>query len=341
MPPSSPRNMLAVAVLGVTAAGALLLTGLPPFRPAAPSPQATRYAYTTLAPTFDVKSSTEAISVPTGAEPQPTAAPSPGPPTAVASPIPHSPVPKGAPTPLPWLTPDAEAGSRSARVPILMYHYVGPVPAGAGPIRAGLTVLPEAFDAQLAYLASRGFTTISLYDLAYALALGSPLPDKPVILSFDDAYRDVHAHAFTRMAQYEFTGTVFVPTQLIDEDRPEYMNWDMLMELNRHGWSLEPHTKDHVQVSERDRDYVVYQALGSMQTLEAHLGYQPRFFSYPAGEYDDHVIGILKEIGFWGAVTTEAGVVHRMEDAYTWRRVRISGDTTLAEFVHFIENWDW
>ncbi len=220
-----------------------------------------------------------------------------------------------------------------------MYHHVGPLPADADAIGMGLTVSSEAFEAQLAYLRRGGHISLRPDDLTNALALGTPLPEKPLILTFDDAYRDVYTYAFPSMKQYGFTGTVFVPTQFIDENRIEYLNWDMLAVLRQGGWFLEPHTKTHAQIFDRPRDYVVYEVLGSMQTLQAHLGYQPRFFSYPAGGYDEHVIGILKEIGFWGAVTTEPGVVHDLENAYTWRRVRISGDASLAQFVHFIETW--
>lgn len=249
-------------------------------------------------------------------------------------------VPSQSPTPITWPTPDGLAAERRIRLPILMYHHVGPLPEDAGEIRTGLTISPDAFSAQLDILQQRGYVSVSLYDLTYALALGRPLPDRPIVFTFDDAFRDVYEYAFPRMQAHGFTGTVFVPTQFIDEGRPDNMTWPMLEELHRNGWRLDPHTKTHVQVSERDRAYVVYEVLGSMETLQAHLGYPPRYFAYPAGAYDDHAIGLLKEIGFWGAVTTEAGLEHTVADAFTWGRVRISPTMTLDQFAFALDLWE-
>jgi peptidoglycan/xylan/chitin deacetylase (PgdA/CDA1 family) len=237
-------------------------------------------------------------------------------------------------TPTPWPTPDSSARAREVKVPILMYHHVGPLPNAPDKIRIGLTILPDHFEEQLEFLAERGYTSIDFYQMQHALALGRPLPAKPILFTFDDAYEDIYQFAFPLMQKYGFTGTVFVPTQFLDENRVGYMNWDQAKELADAGWRLEPHTKDHVEVKNRPRDFLVYQIYGSMETLRFHLGYQPRFFAYPSGEYDDKAIEILKEVGYWGAVTTDAGQYHRLANAYTWGRVRVSGNEVLADLAN-------
>jgi peptidoglycan/xylan/chitin deacetylase (PgdA/CDA1 family) len=238
------------------------------------------------------------------------------------------------PTSTPWPTPDSNARTREVKAPILMYHHVGPLPDAPDMIRIGLTILPDNFEAQLKFLQERGYTSIDFYQMQYALTLGWPLPAKPVLFTFDDAYEDIYQFAFPLMKKYGFTGTVFVPTQFLDENRGGYMNWDQAKELAAAGWRLEPHTKDHIAVDGRSRDLLIYQIYGSMETLRYHLGYQPRFFAYPSGEYDDKAIEILKEVGYWGAVTTDAGQYHRLADAYTWGRVRVSGNEVLADLAN-------
>lgn len=249
--------------------------------------------------------------------------------TPTSTPIP---TPSHTPTPLP--TPDEQARAREVKVPILMYHHVGPLPAEPDQIRIGLTILPENFELQLQFLKDRGYTAIDFYQMQYALALGWPLPPKPVIFTFDDAYEDVFLYGYPLMQQYGFAGTVFVPTQFLDEGREEYMNWEQALELQHNGWRLEPHTKTHEQMDLRGRDFQIYQMLGSMETLAYHIGYQPRFFAYPAGKYNDSAIQVLKEIGYWGAVTTESSQFHRLANAYTWGRVRVSGFETLQDLAN-------
>lgn len=236
----------------------------------------------------------------------------------------------------PWPTPDANARLRVLKVPILMYHYIGPLPNKPDLIRTGLTVLPDNFEQQLKFLQSRGYTAIDLYQLYYAITLGRPLPPKPVVFSFDDAYSETYDFALPIMQKYGFTGTVFVPTQFIDDGRADYMSWDQLMALRAAGWRLEPHTKTHENVAGRSRDWLIYQMFGSMDTLRYHLGYQPRFFAYPSGTYDDKAVDMLKEIGFWGAVTTHGGRTHGLSDAYLWTRVRIAGQYSLQDMANLL-----
>ena len=225
-------------------------------------------------------------------------------------------------TPMP--TPGPGAANRKVCVPILTYHHIGYPPAGADTLRLGLTTSPERFEEHLAYFLANGVAPISLYDLQYALALGWPLPEKRVIITIDDGYDDVYRYAFPVLQEYGFSSTIFVATGIIDAATPGYMTWPQIEEMARAGHDVEPHTKDHVDLRRRRRDYLVYQILGSKQTVEAHTGRAARFFAYPAGAYDDNAIAMLQELDFWGAVSTDSGVVHSLETAYVLKRLRVS-----------------
>jgi peptidoglycan/xylan/chitin deacetylase (PgdA/CDA1 family) len=239
------------------------------------------------------------------------------------------------PTPI-WPTPDAVAATRRVRLPILMYHYIEPWPAEADEIRRGLTVRPEDFEAQLNYLHEHGFTIVSLYDLINALALGTPLPDHAVVLTFDDGYRSLMDYAVPAMQAYGDTGTVFVITELMDKELPQYLTWPQAEALFAQGWSIESHTKTHDELPGTGRDFQIYQLLGALQTIEAHTGHTPRFLCYPAGKYDDVSIQIARELNLWGAVTTQFSRTHTLADQFTWGRVRVDGRGTLQDFINAV-----
>jgi peptidoglycan/xylan/chitin deacetylase (PgdA/CDA1 family) len=299
---------------------------------AEPSPSAT--ATPTVLPT-------ETVSPLPTLTPPPTDTPTETPlPTATATPEPSptpSPTPTATATPPPEPTPDAEAHLRQVRLPILMYHYVEPLPAGADELRQGLTVRPEDFAAQMAYLHAQGYVTLSLYDLIEALALGRELPEPAVVLTFDDGYRGLYEYALPVMQQYGFTGTVFVITQLMDEGFPQYLTWEQAKALYALGWKIEPHTKTHHNLKGRGRDFQLYQMLGSMLTVQAQLGTMPRFFAYPSGQYDDLSVQLAGELHLWGAVTTDYGRWHTHSQRYTLRRVRVVGTNTLVDFMALLE----
>ena len=95
------------------------------------------------------------------------------------------------------------------RVPILMYHEIAPPTE----THSRLAVSPENFAAQLGYLRSAGFTTLTAAELSARLTTGAGrLPDRPVVLTFDDGYADFHRRAMPVLAQHGFTATLFVTT---------------------------------------------------------------------------------------------------------------------------------
>jgi peptidoglycan/xylan/chitin deacetylase (PgdA/CDA1 family) len=234
-------------------------------------------------------------------------------------------------------TPDAQGETRPVRLPILMYHYVEPWPKDADEIRQGLTVKTEDFAAQMAYLHDHGYVTVSLYDLADAMALGKPLPAKAVVLTFDDGYRSLMDQVVPVLKPYGYTGTVFVVTQFTDDNRPEYITWPQAEALYAQGWKIEPHTKTHDQLEGRGRDFQLYQMLGSIETVQAHIGSRPRFFNYPSGKYDQLTLELAHELNLWGAVTVNYGLVHTWKDRYVMTRVRVSGTAGLNDFIYALE----
>ena len=219
-----------------------------------------------------------------------------------------------------------------------MYHYVEPWPAGASLLRKQLTVQPDDFAAQMAYLHSQGFVTVSLYDLMAALDRGQPLPPKAIVLTFDDGYRSLMDYAVPDLTAYGYTGTVFVVTQLMDQNFPQYLTWPQAESLYAAGWKIEPHTKTHPVLAGRSWDFQLYEMLGSVQTVQAHIGVTPHFFAYPYGKWDANTLELVRQLHLWAAVSEIPGSVQEYADRYTLRRTRIDGTLTLPQFIKAIQD---
>lgn len=237
------------------------------------------------------------------------------------------------PPPLP--TPQ-DGISRTVKVPILMYHYISIPPEDADVYRTDLSVLPENFRMQMQYLADNGHTPIDFYSLSRAITNNEPLPEKPVILTFDDGYVDMYLNAYPVLQEFGFVGTFFIPTGFIDNNRAGYMNWAMIEEMAAAGQRFEPHSRTHPDLRGRENDYLIWEILGPQETLAAHIGYTPRYFAYPSGRYDDNVLAVLQKLDFWGAVNTVAGHEQGFENRYEWPRLRIRNNTPLPEFVDLL-----
>jgi peptidoglycan/xylan/chitin deacetylase (PgdA/CDA1 family) len=224
------------------------------------------------------------------------------------------------------------------QVPILMYHYVSNVPPGADRLRRDLTVTPENFRAQLQYLADAGYHPITLTDVYFHLTQGYPLPDKPVVLTFDDGYRDAYEIVFPMLLDYGFPGTFFVLATPMHQESIDYITWAQAEEMSDAGMAIEGHGRDHVDLRGRSNDFLVYQILGIQEAIHYHTGCLPRFFAYPSGQYDAKTIAVLESAGYWGAVTTEWGMEHSLESRFAMPRLRIRGRDTLESFIDKLED---
>lgn len=244
----------------------------------------------------------------------------------------HTPSPTYTPSPTPTSTPlpTPDGGYREFEVPILMYHYVSVPPIDADEYRLDLSVSPSHFADHLLYLRSAGYTSIDLYHLLDALTWGRPLPDKPVIITLDDGYRDNYENAFPQLLEYGYTATFFVLTEPMDHNSERHMTWSQTEEMAAAGMDIEPHSRSHPNLQGADHDSLVWEILGSVQSIQGHTGHYPRFFAYPYSRYDEQVMEFLKEINLWGAVTIWSGSHHIWEDRYELLRIRVRGGDTAA-----------
>ena len=261
--------------------------------------------------------------------------------TATATPLPPtatpSPTPTVTPTPEPQPTPDGIA--RCVRVPILNYHYVSVAPEDADAVRKDLSVSPAEFEAQLRYLRKAGFTSITLDDLMLHLTIGHALPDKPIILTFDDGYIDNYQFAFPLLREYGYEGTFFLITAFQDEARPNYMSWDNVIEMHAAGMEFGAHSYNHADLRGQSTDYLVWQILGPRKAIEERIREPVRFFCYPSGRYDDQVIAVLHSAHYWGAVTVHQGTIQCSEAPFELKRVRVHGGDSLDKFVENLSYW--
>jgi len=218
-----------------------------------------------------------------------------------------------------------------------MYHHISVPSRGADTVRRDLSVSPENFEAQLRYLKQAGYQSITMQDLVYHLTLGWPLPEKPVLLTFDDGYRDVYTQAFPLLQKYGFLATVFLVTAPIDQENPDYLSWDQVTEMSRAGIEFGAHTYTHPDLRDKPVDYIIWQVVGSQEAIAARIGQPVRYFSYPSGAYDQTVVDVLRSAHFWAAVTTNTRVWHTSDGLFELGRIRIRGSDSLARFQEKLE----
>ncbi len=258
-------------------------------------------------------------------------------PTVAASATPqptHTPVP----TATPYMTPPPPG--QTVSIPILMYHHLNPLAPDAGSVLRTWTVAPEQFAAQLDYLQSKGFHTITLTQLADFFDKGEPLPTKPVILTFDDAWIEGYTVAFPELKKRGMVGVFFVPKTYVDAGGELLMNWEQALEMDRAGMEFGSHTINHQDLTKVDLTEVQRQLVVGKAELERGFGHPITSLSYPYGAYSPRIVAMTAAAGYRAAVILCCGYEQSSDMMLMLPRIRISYDDTLTDFAARLPDGD-
>jgi peptidoglycan/xylan/chitin deacetylase (PgdA/CDA1 family) len=214
-----------------------------------------------------------------------------------------------------------------------MYHRVDAnVPSDA--VGRDLTVEPAAFAAQLAYLRAHRIAAITAEELARDIA-HRKLPERAVVLTFDDGYDDAATTALPLLRKYGARGTFYVSSGFVGT--PRHLSWKQLRELRAAGMEVACHGTFHLDLSTLDRTGQLREAAGCMRRFAHYLGgAAPVTYAYPAGKYDAETLAIMRSLGIVAAFTEHPGAVQDLARPYELPRRRIRHDDTVANFAALV-----
>jgi peptidoglycan/xylan/chitin deacetylase (PgdA/CDA1 family) len=222
-------------------------------------------------------------------------------------------------------------GRAAVSVPILMYHYIRVNPNPWDRLGFGLSVTPADFETQVGWLAANGYHAIDLQDLERYLAGVASLPSRPVVLTFDDGYRDFYTTAYPILRAHHFTAVTYVVSGFIGA--PGYMTAAQLVELDAVGIEIGAHTVTHADLTRLGPASSQHEIGDSKAMLEGLLKHPVVDFCYPSGKLNAAVVQDVEAAGFQSATTTVPGTLHGMGDRFSWTRVRVQGGEPLAAFT--------
>jgi peptidoglycan/xylan/chitin deacetylase (PgdA/CDA1 family) len=226
------------------------------------------------------------------------------------------------------------AGGRGAPIPVLMYHRIQDLDASATSLQRTWTVSPDAFAAQMRYLAEHGWHSVSPAQVAAYLGHGEPLPARPVVISMDDGYREVYTTAYPILAETGLLPVLFVVPQYMGYGA--YLDWPMLEELAAAGFAVGAHGYDHSDLRKAPDSDLPRQIVQSRAVLEERLGITVDSFCYPYGSYDRRTLDALAAAGYTTAFTLNPSAYQPYGDPYRLNRLLVTYETALSEFADLL-----
>jgi len=186
-----------------------------------------------------------------------------------------------------------------AAIPILMYHKID------SQNEVGINaVSPSLFKKHLQWLKDNHYTTVTFNDLAE----NHDLPQKPIILTFDDAYQSVFTHAFPIMQELKMRGVVYALSGFLGKENTwdvnlggitfRHMTAEELRQLKAEDWEVGGHSVTHRGLTLLPIDEVKRELLQDKQVLEDVLGSELVSFAYPFGLHNTTVCQLVREVGY-------------------------------------------
>lgn len=217
-------------------------------------------------------------------------------------------------------------------VPILVYHNFSNK-------RSDKTaVSQDDFEAQMKYLKKNGYHVVSIDQLLDFIDYKEQLPEKSIVITFDDAWRSIFDVALPILIKYDFTATFFIYTDFIGGGKA--MTWKQIETLSKIGFDIQCQTKTHrnLAVPKKNESFKEY-----FESIEMEIGYPKKllkkklnidcnFLAYPYGETNNLVIALLKKHGYRAAFTFDRKSNPFFVDKYRIYRSVIYGSYDMDKF---------
>ncbi len=226
--------------------------------------------------------------------------------------------------------PAAARAEEGVRLPVLMYHHISESAARLG----DYVVSPAQFESDLAFLKQAGYQTVSSERVLSFVKEGKKLPEKAVMITFDDAFLSTYVYAYPLLKTYEMTAVIapvgIYTEQFSDPNEPRHVNYanmgwtelsEMLssgvFELASHTYSLHGNGKNGARKGASKlsgESSAAYQTmlredlLHMNELCEQHVNQMPTLFAYPFGIVSKESVPVLNELGFTLLFTCEEKV---------------------------------
>lgn len=235
------------------------------------------------------------------------------------------------------------------QIPILMYHNITDDPLKTSKI----VVTVEKFKRDMNYLEKNGYTAISFRELQDYIEIKSELPEKPVVITFDDGLLGDYKYAYPILKEKHMKATMFVIGDRLTDiaNRDNYFGWKEAKEMYRSGFiEIQPHTYNLHNYSETltqgrgvlpmssEKEINHYNrfkddTMNIEKAIKQNIGCNSYVFAYPYGDYNETNERVLKDLGYKITLTTKTAYADISNDLYHLRRINVPYYIELEELL--------
>ena len=186
----------------------------------------------------------------------------------------------------------------------------------------------ETLRAEFEYLKQNDYEVITLKRLHDALEKDEVISDRWVVLTIDDSFKSFYENGLPLFKEYNYPFTLFVYVQGTVGNYGDFMSWEQIRESAKYG-EIGFHSYSHPHLVSLSDEEIKADTEKGLAIMQEKLGFKPKYYAYPYGEYDDRVRRNLEQFGFDLIINQNAGAVDGQSDPYDLDRTALTGENTL------------
>ncbi|KGP74605.1 polysaccharide deacetylase family protein [Pontibacillus yanchengensis] len=244
-------------------------------------------------------------------------------------------------------------GETAEKIPVLMYHRIiddsdiSDVHFNENNNLLETVVLKSEFEKQMQYLHDEGYAVLNLQEFLSFIKNEFEVPEKSVLITFDDGFKDNFTEAYPVLKSYGFTAVDFIVTGLVSEQKTEYdpreFQYFSLHDIKNSCdvFQFQTHTYNFHQRTEDGKAFLVSKSKeeikSDLKKSLQNLNNAKIAIAYPYGSYDKEAIEAVKDIGFNVAFTVQGIKAKPSKDIYEVPRIAITSDDSIGDFRQKLE----
>lgn len=188
---------------------------------------------------------------------------------------------------------------------------------------------------QFDYFKNNGYEVVKLEQILEKLSKKEKIPDNWVAISIDDAYKSFYENALSVFKEYNYPFSLYVYVKATTKHYGDFMTWDQIRETSKYG-TIGLHSYGHPRLTNLSDEEVFTDTKNAYDKFVKEMGYAPKSYAYPYGEYNSRVQNIISKFNFDAILTQTSGSINATSDSQELHRVALVGKVDIKEKLRYI-----
>lgn len=216
----------------------------------------------------------------------------------------------------------------SANAHVFVYHRFGD-----DRHQSTNTTLKE-LEKEFVYFKDHGYKVVPMMDIVNRLKNKMEVPNNWVAFNIDDSYKSFYENGLPLFKKYNYPFTLFVYVEATEKNYNDFMSWEQIKDASNYG-EIALHSYGHKHLTKQTNKEIYDDTKLSYEIFENKMGFKPKGYVYPYGEYDERVKSVIKQFDFKYIANQSSGSVNVKSDRFDINRVALVGDVNLKEKLKY------